>query len=771
MITRHFRFRYLTGLFLALVAGLATGTSRGDDIVRVGAGSYTTRAPEGTRQPQAEIFRTSSLKGPMPTNDWWSSLAWKPFSDTMYPHPLAIRTIPGGLRVYFPGPNITANSAAIFAFMPGETDDFVIGHSGVAKFTESRVDGFSDWFVTALFESQGKRLRTSFGHGSPFVYATFEGGNPTLTFAAAPRVWSGTARDAVLGISIQNRHYGIFAPTGTTWSELARPRWTADISGKNYFAVAVLPDDRPETLKLFRKYAYAHVVDTRAAWAYDEKQCAVETTFKFTTKSFAGNETGTLFALYPHQWTNTNTPLLEKEYPSVRGPMKLCAGDSFRTVMPFPGVLPALPLTSKIDRKELSRLLAQEGAERSRAAGDTYWLGKQLGKWATLIPIAEQADEKKVVDALSERTRHALENFLSAADASGKPKKGGEGLFYYDARWGTLIGYPASYGSDVELNDHHFHYGYFLRAAGELARRDPTWAADAKWGGMLRLLIRDVASADRDDQLFPFLRNFDPYAGHSWASGHAKFGDGNNNESSSEAVNAWYGLVLLGEATGNRALRDLGTWLLTTEVAAINDYWFDVTGKFHHPDYPASVVTMVWGGKGANGTWFSDEPEMIHGINWLPISGASLYLGRYPDYCAANYAALVAEKRERDQKKQPATSGAAGNGPHWNHWADLIWMYRALTDPRDALAQFEARPANFQPEAGNSLANTYTWIAALVELGQVDRSVTADTPFYAVFRKEGRRTHVAYNMGNAPRTVTFSDGATVTCAPRSFGQK
>src|SRR5262249_24890845 len=152
----------------------------------------------------------------------------------------------------------------------------------------------------------------------------------------------------------------------------------------------------------------------------------------------------------------------------------------------------------------------------------------------------------------------------------------------------------------------------------------------------------------------------------------------------------------LGEATGKRALRDLGVWLLTTEVAAINDYWFDVTGKFHHPDSPASVVTMVWGGKGANGTWFSDEPEMIHGINWLPISGASVYLGRYPDYCAANYAALVAEKRERDQKKQPATSGAAGNGPHWNHWADLIWMYRALSDPRDALAQFEARPADFK---------------------------------------------------------------------------
>ncbi|MCX7009394.1 MAG: glycosyl hydrolase, partial [Kiritimatiellaeota bacterium] len=168
------------------------------------------------------------------------------------------------------------------------------------------------------------------------------------------------------------------------------------------------------------------------------------------------------------------------------------------------------------------------------------------------------------------------------------------------------------------------------------ARRDPAWATDVRWGGMVKLLIRDIASADRADPLFPFLRNFDVYAGHTWASGSAKFADGNNNESSSEAANAWYGLILFGEATGDKALRDLGAWLFTTEVAAINAYWFDVTGQLHPKTYPASVVTMIWGGKGANATWFSGAPEMVHGINWLPVTAASLYLGRYPDYCAKN---------------------------------------------------------------------------------------------------------------------------------------
>ena len=110
-------------------------------------------------------------------------------------------------------------------------------------------------------------------------------------------------------------------------------------------------------------------------------------------------------------------------------------------------------------------------------------------------------------------------------------------------------------------------------------------------------------------------------------------------------------------------LRDLGIYLYTTEMSAIEEYWFDVHDENHPPAYTPSVVTMVWGGKGANGTWFSADPEMVHGINWLPIHGGSLYLGRFPEYVEKNYQALCAEN----------------GGTNWSAWSDLIWMYRALT--------------------------------------------------------------------------------------------
>jgi endoglucanase Acf2 len=258
----------------------------------------------------------------------------------------------------------------------------------------------------------------------------------------------------------------------------------------------------------------------------------------------------------------------------------------------------------------------------------------------------------------------------------------------------------------------------------------------------LKLIIRDIASPDRNDFMFPFLRCFDLYAGHSWASGHSRFADGNNNESSSEAMNAWSGIILLGEALGDRALRDLGIFLYTTEMNAIQEYWFNVHGDNFPTNYPASVITMVWGGKGANATWFSADPQLVHGINFLPLHGGSLYLGLYPDYAEKNYRALVKEF----------------GSDQFRSWADISWMYRALTDPDDAARLSSTASLNHKPEDGNTRAGTAHWISALKALGQPQRTVTADYPITAVFQKGNQRHYVAWNLRPEQRTVTFSDG-------------
>jgi len=733
-----------------ILSSFVAGGRAAEPVTPVGAGSYANALPLGAKGPPATVYRTENARGPMPTNDWWSSLAWLKYSERQYPHPLAVEAGASGLRVFYPGANITANKDAIFGFMPaGGGDDFILGHSTQDKFPDARVDGFSDWFISARFAEGDRRMTVTYGHGSPFVYALYQGGSARITLGKAGQVWAGDEKSAVLGITVNGKHYGLFGPSGSTWTGL-KDRTLVNQTDRGYFSLAVLPDASPKTLALFTAHAYAHVTDSKVAWAYDPKTSAVTTTFTFTTKAHEGQQNQTLFALYPHQWRNAPGLMVLAEYPSVRGKMKLAAGASFRTLLRYPGVLPVLPAVAGVDREQLAAYLKPELLANEAPPKDTYWDGKWLGKLTVLSRTAAQYGLDEPAKALRVKVRLRLEEWLTAAGPDGKVKT--KGLFAYEPTWGTLIGYPASYGSDQELNDHHFHYGYFLQAAAEVAAHDLAWAQDDRYGGMVKLLVRDCASPDRQDRLFPFLRCFDPYAGHSWASGHAKFGDGNNQESSSEAMNAWSGLVLWAEATGDAALRDLGIYLFTTEMHAINEYWFDVTGENCPPGYSASVVTMVWGGKGANATWFSADPAMVHGINWLPIHAGALYLGHHPAYVEKNYAALVKES----------------GGTSWKVWSDLIWMYRALGDPADALKLFTAGKDKISYEEGNSKAATYAWLATLHELGQADASVTADCPLYAVFRKGATRTYAVYSMTAGAKTVSFSDGTQVKTTGNGF---
>ena len=745
---------------IALVSGVA-GVAAMDAAafngeVAAGRGSYSTVLPPGAADIQPTIYKTSNVTGKMQTNDWWSSTAWLRYSERQYPHPLAVQNQANGLRLFYPGPTITGNSACVCGWMPASTDgngndDLTIGHSATTNFVDTRVDGFSDWFVTNISANGASSLKVTYGHGSPYVYAEYAGGTPRVTFPSVPAIWSGNANTPVLGVTINGRNYALFGPAGSTWSGIGTTALVNSLAGQNYFSVAVLPDNSAATLAKFQQYAYSFVTGTQANWSYEKSAAEVVTTYNYTTVAKQGSQTGTLFALYPHQWKNSTKALLAQAYGSVRGVMKLAEGTSFTTRMKFTGVLPSLPDLGTYNRNTLANYVNEAEAEVYDGSPDTYWFGKRLGKLATLAPIADQVGDATAAAKFRNEIRAGLQSWLKASDAQGALKS--NQVFYYNNNWGTLFGYPDSYGSVLELNDHHFHYGYFIKAAAEIARVDKTWASNAEWGAMVKLLIRDFASSNRSDALFPFLRNFDIYAGHTWASGHANFGDGNNNESSSEAMNAWSGLILFAEAIGDTALRDLGIYLYTTEMNAINEYWFDVTGQNHHPNFTRATASMVWGGKTVgDGVWWTGNPEEVHGINWLPIQAGSLYLTQFPDYTRQNYEALVAEN----------------GGTNWNEWGDIIWMYRAIQNPADAINQMNAGIGSLLIERGNSRANTYHWVHNLNALGTTDRAVTSDHPLYAVFNKQGKRTYVAYNMTGAPITVSFSDGAVVNVPANAF---
>jgi hypothetical protein len=107
------------------------------------------------------------------------------------------------------------------------------------------------------------------------------------------------------------------------------------------------------------------------------------------------------------------------------------------------------------------------------------------------------------------------------------------------------------------------------------------------------------------------------------------------------------------------------------------------------------------------------------------------------------------------------------NGGPAVEWRDILWEFQSLADPAAAKAKWDAGHAGYTPEEGESKAHTYHWLTGLDTTGAPDTSVTGDIPTSAVFSKNGTRTYAAHNHGSTARTVTFSDGRTLSVPARS----
>lgn len=758
------------GALLAyLVQAIALPVPRAE-AVTVGSGSYAEGTPTGgavptecnntpITNPRAHV--TSNFPaGAIPTNDWWTSLLWRKFncasvSENLMAHPLAFHAYTNGLGVSYPtAVSISGTSTGVGEYHYNYAEDFRLGIAGLD--VDGKVDGYSDWTVSELWTNGSSSLRTTFGHGLPFVYATKTGGNATLTGTATPTVWSNA--NGAIGYTINGHDYAAFAPSGSTWT-VSGSTISSTLNGGSFFSVAVLPTtassssaDRAAALSAYAPYAHNHVTGTKVSWSYNESTSKMTATYAFTTTARQGSGTGTVYALYPHQRDNlTGATLSSYSYTSPRGPMRVVMGSSqFQTVSTFNGVLPQLANTGfaagSADATQLGGYISQV-ASTDPFAGfgeDTYWTGKAFGRAAQVAQMAHLTGNTSARDSLVGAMKTRLTDWMTASP--GETTRS----FWYNPSWGTLIGYPASYGSDTDLNDHHFHYGYYVVGAATVAQFDPSWAADSAYGGMVNTVIKDAANWDRSDTRFPFLRDFDIYAGHDWAAGHGAFAAGNNQESSSEGMNFASGLIQWGQVTGNKTVRDLGIYLYTTQASAIENYWFDTDDEAFPAAFGHSTVGMVWGDGGSYSTWFSAEPEMIQGINLLPSTAGHLYLGYNPSYISRNITEL-----ERN------------NGGPATVWQDIIWEFQALADAPTALSQFRAQAGSYAVEEGESRAHTFYWLKNLSGLGTVDRSVTANTPLHAVFVKNGVRTYQAANMSGSAITATFSNGVTLAVPARS----
>lgn len=768
-------FASLAGASLALLASTApchATTPAG--AAAAGRGAYYAKAKGSLgpdeRPPVAEYRSGDALGTAVPTNQWYSSLMFERWSYPIHAHPMTYRASEQGFEIGLPDRRAVSPDAIQREIRYPHVAAIVVSPLDF-KPQDARLAQFSDWLIRVrMGTSDGRALSATVLHGSPFSYFECTGGEVRFRLAVKPGVIADPQAPAgeprVLALTVAGHAYGVFAPTGATW------RWTSPTevvlhlpARARYFAVAGLPDPSPATVRDFLAVAYAFPTGTRADWSYDERTSTVRTTFRVETVAREGGNLTTFMGLYPHHWSAAvPRPASKYGYDSVRGPIRLIAGNSFAVERVYHGFVPRWAgLEDPAHRAAVDDLLDADVARSDdllvpRYGAGTYWTGKALGASAQLLSVAEAQGRTAARDELLAKLERRFESWFDGRHPA---------YFVEDATLGTFVGLPQEFHSYQSMNDHHFHYGYWLMGAAHVALRDPAWAAPDQWGGMVGKLIADIATDERGRPDFPFLRNFDTYEGHSWAAGTAAgepaFDAGNNQESSSEAVNAWAGLILWGEATGNRRLRDLGVYLYTTEIASVHQYWFDLDHQVLGPDFGKPFAVQVFGGKFAYNTWWTEEPHQMYGINMLPLTPASTYLGADPGYLRSIFAQLPAEEQHYQR------DGIHPSDPlPADLWQDALAACLALADPDAALARWNEQGS---VESGETRSHTLYWILSLKEMGAPDFSVTADTPLYAVFKdSKNARTYLAYNARDTARRVSFSNGKVLEVPPHSLAR-
>ena len=728
-----------TSLFTTVLLTWLFAAGINAQIINVGSGSYTRTFP-GTDAAGRNGFPSGSpqLSGnaigkPVPTNDWWSKLVKENHADNLFNYPFTMKTVNDGLVV---------------SYIPrGVIDDQLPVVVGVSALSANRttVSNYSDWTVTMNWNDGTRFFETTSGIGMPFLY--FTKGNSDV---AQVKVNLGTVsvqNEMIVITNLRNgADFAIYAPVGSTWAQNGNT-YTSTLNGKNYWSLGFIPltaTNVNAVAQEYKKYAYVFPVNTTATYSYNETTSVLRTNFNVETQVKEGTHTNMLTGLLPHQWANlaSNSPVPQGyTYASIRGELKTLEGNNFSVENKFRGILPTLPYVNNysvgFNPAALNEKVTALENDRLATWTDSYNEGQVMNRLIQTARIAHETGNVAARDKMLETVKERLENWLKAE--TGEKAF----LFFYNTTWSALLGYPSGHGQDTNINDHHFHWGYFIHAASFVEQFQPGWAL--QFGPMIDLLIRDAATTDRNDSMFPYLRNFSPFAGHSWANGFATFPQGNDQESTSESMQFNSSLIHWGTITGNKAVRDLGIYLYTTEQTAVEEYWFDVYDRNFPSTQQYSLVSRVWGNNFDNGTFWTNDIAASYGIELYPIHGGSLYLGHNHAY---------ATKLWNEIK---ANTGIMSNQANDNLWHDVMWKYCAFTNPAEAISLYNSYPGR-NLKFGISDAQTYHWLHSMNALGRVDATVTADYPVAAVFVKDNRKAYVAHNYGSNPLTVTFSDG-------------
>jgi endoglucanase Acf2 len=689
---------------------------------------------------------------------------------------------------------------ADFLVLTDNGGDPALRYTSTFSAQKTFVTNWGDWSVDfALRDTSGRAINTTMLRGTPFTWTRWINGvKPAIRIGAGTPVYNGsqgvisTAGGSFTATNFsfdyQGKSFGVFLPTNTVVN-IVGDALVPQLSGaNNYMVIGYLPNK--SYLNEFATYAYAHPTNSALSWNYSRTAGTVATTFTVTTESWQGGQTQTLLGWLPHHYRNTTSSLAFKAYSYLtpRGVMKVTPGTAGTVTYKFRGIVPMLPPPKTLgvaNDYQVARMNTYinnfvPGHPGTGPTGDTYWSGKDLAITAQFVGFATQLQNASAFSTLKQGVTSEMQNWLTYTP--GEPAK----FFARLDGYRSMQGFQCSYGSGA-FSDNHFHYGYYTLAAGLLGMHDAGFIAS--YGPMARLVAKQYANWDRTDTNFPFLRTFDAWEGHSNAGGTSS-GGGENQESSSEAINSWVGMFLLGAQLNDDAMIAAGAMGYAVENTAVNEYWQNMYGGNLPSNYyvfgsNATMVGIVGSGGSAYGTFFSGDPAWIFGIQNTPPNHWNHYLvNGNKAFATAQLNTMYSERQQISDHNTPLNNPylfTLGSNPNnasgmGEGLGNVILGWQALFDPAGVAALMDQYFAANSPTAtaNTNPGVTYYLAHAIRGLGDPDPNYYTSMPTSACYfnAATGQRYWIIYNYLNTTQTVTqYNNGAvvgTVSVPARSF---
>lgn len=573
-----------------------------------------------------------SVSKPYPTGAFWTNLAIKNGEGPIAVYPYGVKALDVGFQVSYGAFRRAVSPEAIYdIFM------YDLQIASTQTYLSRAVESYDNVSVTMTYKTANNgKYKAFLVKSSPFVTIYYENATPLIS-AGLMKILS---VDAKVMKDSTGTQYLVTLGNYEKWlvycSESVVFSWkentlTAAAPIKGVVRIAVLPIQNFEAaFNLLVSYAPRYPTGGAMAISYPAPgQAAVTITY---------NTVGTgqlLMLALPHQVPLLPATLVEsiesKKAQSVltplwciKGKLKPVVGDTFRLTYNLVNVGWYYTLQEKLtitQLEEIAKYLFYETKTPTTTAPDIYAFGKQVGRMSRLALIA---DALGITDARQQAISN-LEQWIIPwlQGMNSEP-------LVYDKVYGGLVSAQgltdmvADFGAGW-YNDHHFQFGYFVNAIAVMAKLDlPFYEANK---AALDTFVRDICNPDATDLDFPYVRHKDFFDGHSWASGIFQQGNGKGQESSSEAVNAYYGAYLFGSAIGNLELQRFAQLMLTMEIQATQTYWHIKNDDLY--DSVFASMKMV-GNIGAldvtASTWFGDDVEFVHGINMMPLSPVTAVL-------------------------------------------------------------------------------------------------------------------------------------------------